>query len=78
MHNTSDRASLALQADDVVSLKQHLPRGGFDYVDVAAAQAHQEALRRWPLLAETHAFGRLEHGDEADARTTQDAYGEPI
>lgn len=82
MHNTFDRASRAMQADDVESLKEHLPGGEFGYVDVAAARAHQEALRRWPLLAETYACERLERDHDAasrrEIRTEQGAYGEPI
>ncbi|AWB34823.1 BcsR/BcsP family cellulose biosynthesis protein [Orrella marina] len=39
-------------ADDLVSLKQHLPGGQFHYVDIATQQAREDALIRWPLLAE--------------------------
>lgn len=56
MNDTPDLSPLGLQADDIASLKKHLAEGRFDYVDVAAARAHQEALSRWPLLAETHAW----------------------
>jgi|GEM_PF-2325644 len=39
-------------ADDLVSLKQHLPGGKFRYVDIASQQSRTQALSRWPLLAE--------------------------
>jgi hypothetical protein len=55
MDSSADHVSPYLQRDDIASLKQHLPGGKFDYVDVAAAQAHANVLLRWPLLAETNA-----------------------
>ncbi len=56
MEHASKSAGQAVQADDIASLKRHLPGGRFDYVDVASAQAHKEALRRWPLLSELDAW----------------------
>ena len=41
-------------ADDLVSLKQHLPGGKFHYVDIATEQTRDLALSRWPLMAELH------------------------
>jgi len=41
-------------ADDLVSLKQHLPGGKFRYIDIATQQARDLALDRWPLMAELH------------------------
>jgi hypothetical protein len=55
MEKPSSHSLSPVQADDVASLKEHLPDGKFDYVDVAAAQAHLDVLRRWPLLAEIDA-----------------------
>lgn len=55
----------AIQTDDIASLKAHLPARHFDYVDVAAGQAHKEALRRWPLLAELDAWLKASDTQEA-------------
>lgn len=41
-------------ADDLVSLKQHLPGGKFHYIDIATEQVRDLALARWPLMAELH------------------------
>jgi hypothetical protein len=61
----ADHVSPYLQQDDIASLKQHLPGGQFDYTDVAAAQAHAEVLRRWPLLAEIDASAASQETGEA-------------
>lgn len=80
MNDTPDLSPLALQADDIASLREHLAEGRFVYVDVAAARAHQDALSRWPLLAETHACeppaGAAPAPGAADARAGGDANGE--
>jgi hypothetical protein len=80
MRDSPDLAFPGLQGDDVASLKRHLPKGEFDYVDVVAERAHQEALGRWPLLAETHdcatrAEAEVAPGQDARAGNAQ---GEPI
>lgn len=43
-------------ADDIISLKQHVPGGKFRYIDIASQQMWEQALRRWPLMAELHAL----------------------
>lgn len=44
----------AIESDDIKSLTQHLPDGRLRYVNISAVQAHERALKRWPLLAELH------------------------
>jgi hypothetical protein len=39
-------------ADDLISLKQHIPGGQFRYIDIAMQQSRAQALTRWTLLAE--------------------------
>ena len=45
-------------ADDLISLKQHVPGGQFRYVDIATEQARTLAHKRWPLLAELDSHAR--------------------
>ncbi|NYT63870.1 hypothetical protein H0A66_16250 [Alcaligenaceae bacterium] len=51
--------------DDIASLEKFLDAGPFDYVDVAIQEAHAQALRKWPLLAEIAAWRNAgERGSE--------------
>lgn len=68
MEHASKLAEPSIQTDDIASLKAHLPARRFDYVDVAAGQAHKEVLRRWALLAELDAW-RKDAGMDPDAAT---------
>lgn len=63
-------SSTLAPADDIASLKQHLPGGRFGYVDIAAHRLRRQALARWPLLAELDAAyacsSRPRAGEPAD------------
>lgn len=52
MKHSLNPLSERVHSDDVESLMEHLKGDRFEYVDTAALRAHQEVLRRWPLLRE--------------------------
>jgi len=46
--------------DDVTALRQHLRMPHLRYLDISAANALDQAVRRWPLLAESESIRPLE------------------
>ncbi|EWC43337.1 hypothetical protein GFL09_15600 [Pseudomonas stutzeri] len=46
--------------DDVSVLRQHLRMPQLRYLDISASNALEQAVRRWPLLAETESTRALD------------------
>ena len=64
--------------DDVSALRQYLRMPHLRYLDISASNALDQAVRRWPLLAETESTRALDTAlrtldDEATLRQDQQA-----
>ncbi len=45
-------------ADDIQSLRGHLPNLQFPYIDISVIRQHKETMRQWPLLRELNELGK--------------------
>ncbi len=70
-HDTRSQPATSVPADDILSLKRHLPGGRFHYKDIASAQARHSALQRWPLLNELKDIHADKTRSEADLHERQ-------
>ncbi|MBV6272548.1 YhjR family protein [Alcaligenaceae bacterium CGII-47] len=68
--NNETVGPVLMPSDDIVSLRAHLDVPDLGYVDVATEEAFEAGLRRWPLLAELHAW-RMQYGGVAGADALQ-------
>lgn len=50
---TPGNADPADRSDDIAQLRQHLDMPGLSYQDISMLVGVQQALQRWPLLAES-------------------------
>ncbi|MFJ4453941.1 cellulose biosynthesis protein BcsR [Pseudomonas sp. NPDC089392] len=50
---TPGNADPADRSDDIAQLRQHLDMPGLNYQDISMLVGVQQAMQRWPLLAES-------------------------